>query len=292
MRKVSPGQPLRIPATTFNTLVDAAEDFKSRSHNRSSQATPTDTKNGLITIRNMSGFDCNRFDVLVLTSIVIGPGDNADEFFSRFAVDAELPIAGDQPWLVVLQEPIAAGALGTALVCGVTPVWMRRPVDENSQFCGIVSDDTLLESGIQGAQILWEDGFTADEPHLALVRLPMDSCLTRMRVVSVHNNHLICTRWTGSEWSTILEKVAKPFLLRSSITTRNGISYSFSNPFTRIATQGSNTETQVIVPSYVANHDEIFAVPVTHTGVTESGRELTLMDINVDGRAWAKKDGA
>jgi hypothetical protein len=55
--------------------------------------------------------------------------------------------------------------------------------------------------------------------------------------------------------------------------------------------QGSNTESQVIVPSYVANHDEIFAVPVPHTGVMESGRELTLMDLNIDGRAWAKKDG-
>ncbi|MDL5054141.1 hypothetical protein QQ056_11370 [Oscillatoria laete-virens NRMC-F 0139] len=291
MRKVSSGQPLRIPANTFNTLIDVAEDFKSRSHNRSAQATPTDTKNGLITIRNMSGIDCNRFDVLVLTSIVIGPSDNAEEFFSRFALDAELPLAGDQPWLVVLQEPIAAGALGTALVCGVTPIWITRPVGENSPFCGIVPDDTLLQTGIPGAQILWEDGFAADEPHLALVRLPLDSCIIRMRVVSVHNNHLLCTRWIGVGWSSIQEKVAKPFLLRASITTRNGINYTFTDPFTRNATQASNTETQVIVPSYVANHDEIFAVSISHTGVIDSGRELTLMDLNIDGRAWAKKDG-
>jgi hypothetical protein len=152
-------------------------------------------------------------------------------------------------------------------------------------------DDTLLESGVPGAQILWEDGFTADEPHLALVRLPMDACVIRMRVVSVHNNHLLCTRWIGTEWSTIQEKVAKPFLLRASITIRNGITYAFTDPSTRTATQGSNTESQVIVPSYVANHDEIYAVSVPHTGVTESGRELTLMDLNIDGRAWAKKDG-
>lgn len=291
MQKVTSGQPLRIPASTFNTILDAAADFKGRSYNRSAQATPFDTKNGLITVRNMSGFDCARFDALVLTSIVVGPGDNAEEFYSRFAVDAELPLAGDQPWLVVLQEPIAAGALGIALVCGVTPVWLRRPVGENSPFCGIVPDDTLLESGIPGAQILWEDGFAADEPHLALVRLPMDACIIRMRVVSVHNNHLLCTRWIGAGWSSIQEKVAKPFLLRASITTRNGINYTFTDPFTRTATQASNTETQVIVPSYVANHDEIFAVPLPHTGVIDSGRELTLLDLNVDGRAWAKKDG-
>lgn len=291
MRKVVSGQPLRIPASTFNTLLDTAADFKSRAHNRAAESTPFDTKNGLITVRNVSGVDCDRFEVLVATDIVVAPSENIDEFFSRFALDADLPIAGDQPWLVVLQEPIAAGSLGTALVCGVSPVWLRRPVGENSAFCGIVEGDTLLESGVPGAHILWEEGFAADEPHLALVRLPMDACVIRMRVVSVHDNHLLCTRWIGSGWSSIQEKVAKPFLLRASITTRNGITYTFTDPFTRTATQASNTETQVIVPSYIANHDEIFAVPVPHTGVTESGRELTLMDLNVDGRAWAKKDG-
>ncbi|MDL5052175.1 hypothetical protein QQ056_01135 [Oscillatoria laete-virens NRMC-F 0139] len=291
MRKVVSGQPLRIPASIFNTLLDTAADFKSRSLNRNAASTPFDTKNGPITVRNVSGVDCDRFEALVLTSIVVAPSENIDEFYSRFAFDADLPIAGDQPWLVVLQEPIAAGALGTALVCGVSPVWLRRPVGENSAFCGIVADETLLKSGVPGAHILWEEGFSADEPHLALVRLPMDTCVIRMRVVSVHNNHLLCTRWIGSEWSTIEEKVAKPFLLRASITTRSGIVYTFTNPSTRTASQGGNTETQVIVPSYVANHDEIFAMPVPHTGVMESGRELTLMDLNVDGRAWAKKDG-
>jgi len=43
------------------------------------------------------------------------------------------------------------------------------------------------------------------------------------------------------------------------------------------------------VPSYFTGADELFAAPVNYTGVIVASKELKLIDINADGRAWAKQ---
>jgi len=291
MKKVSPGQPLRIPAATFNTMIDAAMDFQRRSLNRGSSVVPPDTKNGIILVRNQSGADRNRFDVLGLSTVVVTPTENAQEFASRWALNAVLPAATHTGKFAVLQEPIKSGAFGTALILGVTPVNVTRPTGETSEIVGAKVGQTYLEAGLTGAQIVWEDS-GGTTPHLALVRMPaqIDSLpIVRMRVSSVQNNHLVCQRWNGTAFSATTENVAKPYLLRTSITSRSGITYSYSSAVNRTATQGASTESQVIVPSFVAGTDEIFVAQVASTGVLITGTELKLIDINADGRAWAKQ---
>jgi hypothetical protein len=55
MKKVTSGEPLRIPAETFNTFVDAARDFQSRQRSRSASRTPERMENGIVPVRNGSG---------------------------------------------------------------------------------------------------------------------------------------------------------------------------------------------------------------------------------------------
>jgi hypothetical protein len=92
--------------------------------------------------------------------------------------------------------------------------------------------------------------------------------------------------------------IAKPYLLRYTPfheQTRNGIEYTYSSYTQRTADDGEDTETQVVVPSYVSG-DLIYAVRgvVGGTTVTLSGTPpppVEWLDLNVDSRAWAKKTG-
>ncbi len=271
-------------------MVDAASDFQRRSLNRGSSAVPPDTKNGIIIVRNQSGSDRDRFDVLGLSTVIITPTQNAQKFASRWALNAALPAATHTGKFAILQEPIKSNAFGLAMIVGVSPVYVTRPTGETSEIAGLKVGQTYLEAGLTGAQILWEDS-GGTTPHLALVRMPaaLDLTIIRMRVTSVQGDYLVCQRWTGSAWSATNENVVKPYLLRTSGTSRNGITYVYSNGFTRTATQGASNETQVIVPSYYTSGDEVFAAPVNYTGVVVATNELKLVDINADGRAWAKQ---
>jgi len=64
LKKVKPGDPLVIPAPTFNTFVDAANDFLGRRHDQFQGSSPAARHNGIVLVRNDSGADRDRFDVL------------------------------------------------------------------------------------------------------------------------------------------------------------------------------------------------------------------------------------
>jgi len=163
---------LRIPAATFNTMLDAAEDFKSHLLNRRSNSAKRDTKTGIVIVRNQSGADRAQFDVMGISGVVVSPSQNYIEFANRFCFNAVLPTASHTSKFVVLQEPIKNGAMGEALIVGVTPVYITRPSGDSSDFAGVNSGQTILQTGLQGAQIIWEDSFTGTNAHLAVVRMP------------------------------------------------------------------------------------------------------------------------
>jgi len=119
------------------------------------------------------------------------------------------------------------------------------------------------------------------------------------KVVSVQADYLVCNPYDGIEAGTDAAYVALPYLLRRSPfdgTMRAGITYTYTSNIQRTASDGSDTETQVIVPSYEVG-DLIFAVQgVTRGTAAESTdaanitKPLDWLDLNTDGRAWAKDD--
>lgn len=109
----------------------------------------------------------------------------------------------------------------------------------------------------------------------------------RFQLVSVGTDHLVCRLLDGATVGTEDVLVAKPYLLRASITARGGLTYSYSSSTARTADDGSSTEDQVVTPAYVAG-DEIIATLVRGgTGVTVAGVPLLWREIN-EGRAWAQ----
>ncbi len=94
-------------------------------HRFSNLAGPTPTPALLspliVEVRNTTGADRSRFDVVGLSAAIISAGDNLETFHRQGALDAVEPVWPDHYSLyAVLQQPIRDGAIGQAMISGVT----------------------------------------------------------------------------------------------------------------------------------------------------------------------------
>lgn len=142
-----------------------------------------------------------------------------------------------------------------------------------------------------------------DQPRRAIAELigsvgarGVAGSITGMRVMQMEvttnaSDILTCSMRDGTTaLADSVISVAKPYLLRNSIASRGGITYTYSATDTREADDGATTEDQVVVPSYIAG-DVIYSLSIVigSTGVTDAeGVAVSWLDLNVDGRAWAK----
>lgn len=115
---------------------------------------------------------------------------------------------------------------------------------------------------------------------------------TPFHVKSVEPEYLVCRTWDGENEGVTDIKIAKPPELRNSVDTEtidgDTINYSaYDNTAqTRLADDGTNQETQVIVPRYLVD-TVIFAFKANSCALDEDGNTIGLQDANVAGRAWA-----
>jgi hypothetical protein len=72
-KKVHPGDPLVISATAYNTFVDAARDYLARQQDQAQSTRPGARHSGVVLVRNDSGSDRSRFDVLGVAGAVFDP---------------------------------------------------------------------------------------------------------------------------------------------------------------------------------------------------------------------------
>jgi len=122
----------------------------------------------------------------------------------------------------------------------------------------------------------------------------------RLLLKSVSDDYLVCRAWDGTTEGSSAIYVAKPFLLQR--TPHDGVSrhgYTAGNyaayAITRTVTRDSDAETedQIIVPNYQVGSgsydgDEVYAL-LCKTGIS-ADLPVRLIDLNVDGRAWAESD--
>ena len=173
LRKVQSGQPLAIPASAYNTFIDAALDFRQRTAHIGQGAQPTFQQASVVLVRNDSGGDRQRFEVLGVDGPVIDPSYNEEEFKNRMALACVSPaVDTHEGRFVVLAEPIGSGKIGRAFAAGVCVVKLNV-VDETEEphFAEIVSGTTAnLDVNRRGsAGILWRVGGTGVQ--WAVVRL-------------------------------------------------------------------------------------------------------------------------
>lgn len=175
MRKLLPGEKLqRFSKDAYNAFVDAAEWVRQQQQSGGAPLLRQTRQPAIVTVRNASNADVDRFGVLELGDPVIEPADNEDEFLNRVAVDGVLPVATGAAFCLTL-EPIPAGEIGRGVVLGV----MQAKIDvqdEADTAVSPVAGETgyLATGGAGGARLLWvapEEEADGDGLRLGLVLL-------------------------------------------------------------------------------------------------------------------------
>jgi len=161
LQKVRKGEPLRIPAETFNTFIDVAQAFRDRQQITGSRMQTGNEPAGIVLVRNKSDADQNRLAVMGVSTIIISPTDNLLAFQNRPAFDVVIPTASHASKFVILIEPIRKDRIGKAMIAGVTPVQLdvQSETDENAGAAAGVT--ATLKTGSTGsAKILWKESGT------------------------------------------------------------------------------------------------------------------------------------
>ena len=170
LRKVQAGDPMRIPARTFNAFIDAAvaTQNQQRSGTGGERAVPTTST---ILIRNDSGSEQAQFAVLGIDSVIIDPDDNDKVFRQQPMLACTTPTRADHLGrFVILTEPVAAAGIARAWASGICITTLAMV--DSTHTCADVTDGdpsklTSVPSG--GAEILWRE--MAASPVWAIVRL-------------------------------------------------------------------------------------------------------------------------
>ncbi len=157
MVKVTSGSALSLRSDSFNTLADVVNAYKrgGRGSRRTSLRELRQT--GIVLVRNDSGSDRDRFDVLGVDGPLIEPVDNALEFQGHVvALKGVVPSATHVGRFVVLLEPLLNGVIGRGFIDGVSPARVEM-VDETHAYADVKpGDPTLLQSASTGlARLLW-----------------------------------------------------------------------------------------------------------------------------------------
>ena len=80
LKKTQAGQTLEIPAEAYNAFIDAVRDVRGRRHDVAQDANEPFRQSGIVKVRNKSGADRDRFDVLMIDDPIIGPTDNLQQY--------------------------------------------------------------------------------------------------------------------------------------------------------------------------------------------------------------------
>jgi hypothetical protein len=158
-RKVRDGERLKIPARTYNAMVDAAQDYINRKNNVSSQIGKQLAAN-MVYVKNTTGVAVDRLNILGIGGSQIDPTTNG--FKEMTVLTGVTPSKADHAngRFVITAEPIGIDCIGRAYVAGVTAVQINI-IDEGHNFADIKdSDITQLESAASGAAVILykEDG--------------------------------------------------------------------------------------------------------------------------------------
>jgi hypothetical protein len=139
LKKPNPGEPWRPSAKRERAFIEAVEFV--RQLQRSGGATPGRNlwqTGGIISVRNSSGADRDRYDVVGLGDPVFPAGANPSPedvaaFQSRILLDGVTPIeSSHNARFAILLEPVAQGKIGKACVAGVTVVRVDFDLGESA----------------------------------------------------------------------------------------------------------------------------------------------------------------
>ena len=170
-RRVKAGDPVKIPAPAYNAWCEAAEAFRAGNQGFTTPTAGDRPDHTRVKVRNDSGADRSRFDVLGVSGPLFTPTDNLAEFLRAPKLIGALPDADTHAGrFVILLEPLPAGKIGWALAAGVVPVTVNM-VTAADKFADVTDAQAgYLTSGAEGAaRILWADTGTGQRRAMVLL---------------------------------------------------------------------------------------------------------------------------
>jgi len=168
LEKVRPGQPLTVPAASWNAFVDATRWVRAQQSSIMSEARNKGRQTGLITVRNSSTGDVPWYGVVGIGAPIIAADDSLIEFRNRIACEGNTPDVWTHSAAFgafgILIEPAAKGAFARAVVSGGVQCKVDR-IHETHAYADIADGETeYLESSHFGpARIISHPGGTGPQ---------------------------------------------------------------------------------------------------------------------------------
>jgi hypothetical protein len=160
LKKVQSGDKLKIPASTYNAFIDAAQAVKDKSNFLSSTNKNSDSRK--VIVQNNSGGNLDKFEILGISAPYVTPTDNETDFQNRITIVGVTPDIDDHKGkFIVLQEPIPNGKIGRGILSGETIVQIDVD-DEAHEFAEITDGESgyLTSTDSGSARILWKESGT------------------------------------------------------------------------------------------------------------------------------------
>lgn len=160
-KKVQTGDSLKIPADAYNAFIDAAADFRNRTAKFNQQSKSSFIDSNIVLIKNETGQDCDRFNIVGLGEPIISPDENLREFKKRVMFRGVVPneeLHGSK--FAVLQEPVKAGHIARAIVFGNSIAKLQiENTEQKIKFAKLESGNsaTLIPENSGPIKILWHE---------------------------------------------------------------------------------------------------------------------------------------
>jgi len=163
---VRSGEPIVIPAATYNAMLDAAQAHRNRRINLTPRGPSFDSL--YVYVENATGKSLDRFSIVGLD----GPSEtqNLDVFCNRIVFKGVIPKAKHKGKFAVLQQDASQNMIVRACVYGATIARVKVAGDTEPKYCDIKENETdSLASGGGGAEVLWSD--TSTQNRWAIIRI-------------------------------------------------------------------------------------------------------------------------
>ena len=157
LKKVQAGQRLKVPAEAWNAFLDAVRWVRNQQHSRDQEANAEFRQTGIVQVKNLSGADRERFDILGANAPIILPTDNLQEFKNRVTLSGVVPTAEHRGRFLILLEPLKDGAVGRGVLAGVSLVRLLVNPTQLYDFAQVIPGNShaLLNVPAGAARVLW-----------------------------------------------------------------------------------------------------------------------------------------
>lgn len=174
------GDPLAISARDWTDMQRVVDKFRNRGVSFQAETMQSTYRSpAIVKVLNATGAPLEHCGIVGLGEPVILPIDNEMEFARNIAFRIEPPLPGR--W-GVLQSPVAAGEISTAIVAGVAACKLNVTSEiELNRFADAVAPDFTelsVSDSTGNAQILWRAGGTGSQ--WAIIRIGNTACAERL----------------------------------------------------------------------------------------------------------------